>query len=362
MKRAAVTRKLALGSLAVAALLGARAKCDARLQTTKTVVADPQTDNGRSKESGEKDLIASETRSSSIDSFIQELTTLSGTLDDWEDKDHAPTKEELNKLRSSLPKKWLIGTDEGDFTISSDRLDHALEDGKIEDAWDWANHVRGEVQSYATQRASGDKNPRQELDNILGMQEFSGVRPPSAWDLFRQRASAWMGWMLEKLFAGMGRYPLLGKILFWTVFVLAVSIVARWVFNLLVNRDRMEGLTEQEIVAANRTWQEWFRMAKGAAARQDFREAVHSTYWAGIARLEDLAMLPKDRTKTPREYLQVISKVSQKELVARRVTYSDPLERLTMRLERAWYANRGTNARDFEDSVNQLKALGCQLD
>lgn len=103
-------------------------------------------------------------------------------------------------------------------------------------------------------------------------------------------------------------------------------------------------------------------MAKGAAARQDFREAVHSTYWAGIARLEDLAMLPKDRTKTPREYLQVISKVSQKELVARRVTYSDPLERLTMRLERAWYANRGTNARDFEDSVNQLKALGCQLD
>jgi len=32
------------------------------------------------------------------------------------------------------------------------------------------------------------------------------------------------------------------------------------------------------------------------------------------------------------------------------------------RLERVWYANRGAQADDFEDTLRQLKALGCQLE
>jgi Domain of unknown function (DUF4129) len=160
----------------------------------------------------------------------------------------------------------------------------------------------------------------------------------------------------------MERYPITGEILFWGILLLAVSLLARWLFLFLVRRDQMAALSEQEIVAATRTWQEWIRLARRAAAREDFREAVHAAYWAGIARLEDVSALPKDRTKTPREYLRVLSTVSQGGLASRSTDYGAPLKQMTTLLERVWYANRGAVARDYDDTLQQLKALGCQME
>jgi hypothetical protein len=355
-------RKLGLG-LAVAALLNFSGIGGSRAQTAVTVQAAPQAGQVKPEETGKtsSDLTTS-SQSASVELLIQELTTLSNTLDDWDDEDHSPSKEELVKLRSSLPKNWTVQTDDGSFVISSAPLEKALEAGKIGDAGAWLDHALGEVRSYARQGTSRDRNARRELDKILGTAEFSGVRPPNAWELFRQRVSAWIARMLAKLSGGIARYPIAGEFLLWGILLLAVSLLARWLFYFLVSRERMEGLTHQDTVLANRTWQEWIRLAKEAAARQDFREAVHSSYWAGIARLEDLGVFPRDRTKTPREYLRIVPRVSQHELAARPVTYSEPLKELTIQLERIWYANRGARASDFEDTLKQLKALGCQLE
>lgn len=350
-----VRRQLGLG-LAIAALLSLGGAGRSSGQTTITVPADPQAPGKTSSDH------ASETRSTSLNAFIDELTALSNQLDGWFDEDHDPTKEDLAKLRSSLPKKWTIQTDDGSFIISNAPLDQALEAGKTEDAEAWVDHVLGEANRYARAHGHPDANARQQLEMILGTAEFSDVHSPSSWDLFRQRLAAWLARMLGRLFGGIARYPIAGDILFWGILFLAVSLLAGWLFRFLAARDRVEALTEQQIVVANRTWQEWIRQAKQAAARQDFREAVHSAYWAGIARLEDLAVLPKDRTKTPREYLRVMSTVSLNELAARPLTYSVPLKELTARLERVWYANRVAKADDFEDTLRQLKALGCQLE
>ena len=102
-------------------------------------------------------------------------------------------------------------------------------------------------------------------------------------------------------------------------------------------------------------------MAREAAARKDFREAVHSAYWSGISRLEDTGVVPKDRTKTPREYLRLVAAASEHEL-AQRPIYRAPLEELTKRLERIWYANRGAGPEDFVETLKQLEAMGCQLE
>jgi hypothetical protein len=167
--------------------------------------------------------------------------------------------------------------------------------------------------------------------------------------------------MLLRLFGEMAQYPIGGQVLFWAIVVLCVGFLALWVFRFTVSRDRIEALPPGHVVAPSRTWQEWIRVARMAASRNDFREAIHAAYWAGIARLEDTGMLPKDRTKTPREYLRLISQPARGELMPP-AAYRQPLTVLTSRLERTWYGNRPASGDDFRDTLEQVEALGCQLE
>ena len=57
---------------------------------------------------------------------------------------------------------------------------------------------------------------------------------------------------------------------------------------------------------APRGWQHWLREARAAAARGDYRAAIHAAYWAAIAHLEETKSLPEDRARTPRESLRLI--------------------------------------------------------
>ena len=309
-----------------------------------------------SSKSGKTEFeFAAKNRTEDIPSFIKELKELSDSLDD-------PSAEDMAKMRSGLPAFWTLQTSDGEYVVSSAPIVKALAEGKSEDAQDWADHMLSEVSGYNEAVSGSNANARQELDKILGSSEFAAVHPPGAWTLFRQRLAAWLERMLGKMFSGLGQYPIAGEILFWAILLLAVSFLARLLFRFLVSRDRMQVLGEQEVVFTNRTWQEWIRLAKVAADRKDFREAVHSTYWAGIARLEDEAAVPKDRSKTPREYLQLVDRHSQHELTARPTSYKEPLKELTTRLERVWYANRGAGPEDFAEALRQLKALGCQVE
>jgi Domain of unknown function (DUF4129) len=290
-----------------------------------------------------------------LDGFIAEQQRLSETLS------KKPSSEEMGRLRDELPAYWTVRTQDGSFTISSEYLKGQLTSGKSDDAKLWVDHVIGEAKGYSEEllRAkTGDAH--RELDKILGGSEYAAVHPPSAWDLFRQRLSAWMLRMLGKLFGGMARYPMGGEILFWLIVVAGVGFIALRVFRFLASRERMEAMPGSEIVNASRMWQEWIRMAREAAARNDFRDAVHAAYWAGIARLEDAGVVPKDRTKTPREYLRLVTSAPGE--LAAPPMYREPLTELTKRLERIWYANRGAGPEDYQQALRQLEAMGCQLE
>lgn len=284
-----------------------------------------------------------------------------------------PSPEDLGQIRGCLPSYWMVHTDEGTFAIATDKLKRELGDGKSEDAQRWVAHVLAEAKSYS-QRNEVDgesaKAAHAELETILAKPEFAAVHPPSAWDLFRERLEAWIERLLLKIFGGLERYPIGGQILFWAVIVAGVAFIALWIVRFLSGRERIDGLRESEIVSASRTWQEWTRLAREAAARNDFRGAVHAAYWAGIARLEDSNVVPKDRAKTPREYLRLVSAAYPERPTASGKTnaasaqprYREPLTELTSRLERSWYANRGANRDDYEQTLRQLEAMGCQLD
>ena len=283
----------------------------------------------------------------------QDLRRISGLLA------KNPSDLQLNAIRNSLPSAWAVSTPQGQYSISTEPLRTLLFRSSRERAQQWVAHLQNEITASA--QPGANSAPRTALDKILARPEFGAARPPTQWELLRRRIIAWLGDLLMKIFGSIARYPVGAQILFWALVVLAVAIVAALVFRFFASRDRPAALPSNVPVNPGRTWQEWIREAREAAKRGNYREAVHSAYWAGIARLEDLSVLPKDRTKTPREYLRLVTDPVPGELGAS-PSHREPLTDLTRRLERVWYANRGARPEDFTDSLRQLEALGCTLE
>jgi hypothetical protein len=288
-------------------------------------------------------------------SFAAEIHRLKSVLQE------KTSPDEIAAFRDSLPPSWTIVTPEHTYSISSQPLRNQLISLPREKTLAWMDRLSEEIESYSAAHPKKSSNARAELDHILAQSEFAAVRPPSSWDLLRQRITAWLERLLIKLLSGMGRHPIAGRVLFWLIVIGGVVCIALWLFRYLVSRDRLDSLQPSSSIISSRTWQEWIRAAREAASRGDFREAVHSCYWAGIVRLEDSGVIPKDRTKTPREYLRMVAQPAPGEL-ASRPAHREPLAALTSRLERVWYANRAAGPEDFQDSLRQLEALGCPLE
>ena len=290
-----------------------------------------------------------------VTSLTAELARISAVLD------KKPSADDLTALKGSLPGEWKVKTPEKEYSISTGFLRGQLNADSIGKARASVGHLKEQLDGYSAARPPGNADSRAELDRILRSPEFSAVHPPTRWDIFRQRVAAWIERMLLRLFGRMAQYPIGGQILFWAVVVLCVGFLALWVFRFTIGRERIDVLPPGHVVTPSRTWQEWIHVARLAAAKNDFREAIHAAYWAGIARLEDTGMLPKDRTKTPREYLRLISQPARGELMPP-AAYREPLTALTNRLEWTWYANRAASSDDFRDTLRQVEALGCQLE
>jgi len=94
----------------------------------------------------------------------------------------------------------------------------------------------------------------------------------------------------------------------------------------------------------------WLREARAAAARGDYRSAIHAGYWAAIASLEEAKLLAENRSRTPRESLGLIRRESEE--------YA-PLFELTHRFELVWYGYRSADRSDWSDAVRHLEKLGC---
>ena len=287
-------------------------------------------------------------------SFAAELRRLDAALQG------NPSAVKIAEYRKALPSSWNVSTPEQTYSISTKPLQDQLGASSTLKAETWIEHLQVEIErSHEKEPTSVSAKP--ELDKILGGREFASVRPPSAWELLRQRIAAWIGRMLAALFGNISRHPIGAEILFWLLLIGGVAFVALWVFRFVSNRDGGNSFKPTSSIVTARTWQEWLRTARQAATRGDFREAVHSAYWAGIVRLEETGALPRDRTKTPREYLRLLN-ASRFAAASPQQNYKEPLTKLTSRLERIWYANRAASSEDFSDSLRQLGALGCPLE
>ena len=296
--------------------------------------------------------------------FAAELRRIAGDIN----KNHSAAQQ-IAQIRASLPEQWEVVTSDGHYNISSKPLasfleraqqDPAQRTTQIANAIRWLDHLAREADSYITSGSSNDSDARIALGQILGRREFSGLRAPSAADRLRNeimdRILRIVMWFLSHMVrhsttATIFYSLLLGALVLWLGFML----VRFW-----TRRAHLEELQAPQAVAFARSWQDWIRDAREASERGDFREAIHSTYWAGISYLEAVELIDPDRTRTPREYLRLLSKTDPQAAASLEKPRA-ALASLTTRLEQIWYGRRPASREDFLDSMQQIEGLGCQL-
>ena len=119
-----------------------------------------------------------------VPSFVGELHRLSGVLK------QNPSTKDLVALSNTLPQHWTVSTPQFTYSVSSEPLRRQLTSLSAPNALAWINHLTSEVEATFAPAAAASPQARSELSRILARPEFAAVRPPSAWELLRQRIVA----------------------------------------------------------------------------------------------------------------------------------------------------------------------------
>jgi len=276
----------------------------------------------------------------------------------------------LAALRKDLPTHWEVVTSDHRYYVSAEALDTLLSEAeKAKDsksvsakghaAAEWAFDLATQVKGYAKAQRGTGAGASAALERILSRREFGAVKGPSALDILKQRIYRWIEEVLSGILERIGQHPMGARIFFWMVIVAVVFWLAVVLFRYWTRRARLDELEAPDSVAYTRTWQEWIQASREAAGRGDYREAVHSAYWAGISFLEDREVVRKDRTRTPREYVRLVSRST--EFVATGRKTREALSALTVTLEQVWYGRKPASNQDFANALQSVEALGCQL-
>jgi hypothetical protein len=292
----------------------------------------------------------------SLQDYLAELDRWSSEAADL--KDHP---ERAEGLRQSLPNVWQVTARGQRFDVPTAWLGATLDSLKVNHwlAGDYSLEMqtrlaamRAEAKAFGRTEAISPVSARNKLDEILHQREFSSVQGPTWFERLQERAQYWIFRLLEKIFGRLGRYPAAGNILLWMAVGVAVVLSVVLLLRFLVSTRERASLRFDAAGPTSATWKDWGRDALAAAGRGDYREAIRLAYWAGILRMEELGAWQADRARTHREYLRLLSADD-----ANRA----PLARVTSQFETTWYGGNPASAREFENVIEQLEALGCNL-
>lgn len=193
---------------------------------------------------------------------------------------------------------------------------------------------------------------RDKLNTILARREFNKVRGPSAKDAFLAKIYRWLARILNKLGSRAGANFAGTRLIIYLLVAAAAILILIWTIRRL--RRPQEEPVQREIIPfapSAKSWRAWLTEARALAQHQDWRNAIHLAYWAGISYLEEHGAWKPNRARTPREYLRLIG--------ARAAQYS-VLAALTRKLEYAWYGYGEVAESDFNEALGQLEKLGCR--
>jgi hypothetical protein len=273
------------------------------------------------------------------------------------------------QLLTLAPQSWRVRVDQREFEISAEGLRRDVRRYEKEKSAENASAIRARLQSLRRDLDGYGKPPvdasasRAELNSILARPEFredhgqkwlegirewlDGVRE-SLFEILRH-AVRFIFHIFQRLF-GLSSIPTIGKYFVYGLIGLAVLAFAYFAYRTIVRGSELEGVALANLPVSAKEWVVWLAEARAAAAKREWRDAIHLAYWAGISFLERQGMWKPDKARTPREYLRLIGANE----------YRETLSALTRIFELAWYANRGASEGSFSETLQELEKLGCR--
>jgi Domain of unknown function (DUF4129) len=195
-------------------------------------------------------------------------------------------------------------------------------------------------------------NIRRKLDSILGSGDYPQAKAPS---LLERIWRDFLRWLLNSIVRAMpsGSSPAAIYLLELAVIAIPCGLLIRWfIRRLQVQRLGLSGDNVPHPSAPSaQGWQEWLEQGQALGREGRWREAIHHVYWAAISCLESRRLWPADRTRTPREYLALLSGNPE--------TQAD-LSFLTRSFEHTWYGGRQASERDFAEACGLLERIATR--
>ncbi|MBZ5685318.1 MAG: DUF4129 domain-containing protein [Acidobacteriia bacterium] len=276
---------------------------------------------------------------------------------------------EAPKALENLPQGWPIHTEQGDFQVSTEGLQRDVRRYDKDKNAANAIAVRTRLESLRREVDGFEKSPtdasrsRATLDSILAQPEFAG-RGPGWFQKINKKLEALQktvrDWFfklvlsffrfIQRLF-GWRSLPTVGKVFIYGLMGAAGLALLYLIYRSIFQNPEFEEVVPKDLPVSAKEWFIWLSEARAAAARGDWRDAVHLGYWAGISFLEREGFWKPDRARTPREYLRLISTQSEQR---------ETLTTLTRIFELAWYAKRDASEQTFSQTLEQLEKLGCR--
>jgi hypothetical protein len=290
-------------------------------------------------------------RAFSLPEYLTELDHLSILANQAID-DKTAVDTALGELRGD----WTIAAEGQSFTIKTAWLTDQFEKLKNNPHAIVRDEILGCLHAMKANAAGYQNAPsetataRQRLTDILSRGEFHQVHGATWWDRFKYRLGMWVYRMLSKMF-GASSAPTVGRVFVWVLVGIAVLALTYVIFRTIRQNARLETIMPEVLPVSAKQWHVWLHEAREAAARGQWRDAVHLGYWAGISFLEESGMWRPDQARTPREYLRLLAADSQ---------HRSTLTRLTRRLEVTWYGHEIAGPETFSETIANLEELGCR--
>lgn len=266
--------------------------------------------------------------------------------------------EEISEIRASLPQHWTVQQQSTEFVISTEPLNTALID--LQQHPKRAGQIVRDTQTYldemrqsAVEMENAPDRPsevtaRADLNTIFERREFKGLKGPSELEQVENRIERWIGGLILRLLSHLHLSAQTGNAIAWTIITLAFLAIFYWMYRNLSRRPPSQDTSATEPHLEMNDSRDWLRDAIAAANNGDYREAVHCAYWAAIARLEEVKLLKRDRSRTPRESLGLLSEHPEEQTA---------LQKMTRHFELIWYGFRPASAEDWSEAKILLEKL-----
>jgi Domain of unknown function (DUF4129) len=291
----------------------------------------------------------------SLEEYRQQLSQLSAKLESL--REHP---DQVGNIAAEIPESLTVSTPSGQITVSYRSLKDDLASTSRADAQKRSAmllQLQKFINTLSNEAAAHDQQtdtqaPRQKLAELLSRREFRASQSgPSTRDVLLGRLFRWLSRLLGRVSFGRSTFDWL-QILVYALVGIVLALLLAWVLRRF-RAPQLPGRHREIIPFAPsaRGWRSWLAEARALAQQQEWRNAIHLAYWAGISYLEENGAWKPDRARTPREYLR---------LMGPQAAQYAPLSTITRKFEVTWYGNRDSGQLDFDETLMQLEELGCR--